>query len=225
MFNILHAHWGRSKGYSLSIFVQWNLIYVINCFPDGKRVILPNGYDDWTTHSLRHSGILLRSSYFIIELTKMLRRSPIKCEATSWGLTVIWKVVGSICLTCWITFTNCPKLGIVSVLNTQFSEQHTCGYIIKSQNVLEVLEVRKLYNSSHLSKNTPKSFVNRVLFVVTLVNAIPTTQLQILRLFKVARTTPNGKTKICTSGVVGFVTGTVNPRYKHGIWKKGVLCL
>lgn len=67
---------------------------------------------------------------------------------------------------------GCPKTGLISILENLLADQQSRCFVLQSHNVLSESDIRKLYESPHLSKNSPTSFQTHLIFDIALSTGI-----------------------------------------------------
>ncbi|PXF47492.1 hypothetical protein BWQ96_02636 [Gracilariopsis chorda] len=72
--------------------------------------------------------------------------------------------------------------GIVTALGNKVRERQAAGSIIRSRNTLSKEDIKKLYSSAVLSKQTPRGFITRIIFGLALMTSLRKRELWALRM-------------------------------------------
>lgn len=98
---------------------------------------------------------------------------------------------------------DCPRRGLLSVLDNKAREQQRDGRFTVSHNALSRNEVQQLFKSRSLSRDTPSGFLARLVFNIGLLTGMGPTAMSTLSVRQIRRTTLIQKNYFIIQGAAG----------------------
>lgn len=176
-------------------------------FKDGTGGHLRNGYSAWTDEQLK----VVRA--WLAEFVVCYRRAsqgdsvmPSKMKTYIANLQRAFKSGWGYSLQFFrgLIFAY-EKEGLFAVMDNKLREHYFQGVYMRSHDVLTAEDVSFLYRSSSLSRETPKTFLTRLIFNVALITAMRPSSLWQLRMSQFERRRVNGE-------IAWVITGTMGSR-------------
>lgn len=183
-----------------------NLVSIEKCdiLPQARRVMfpdnipcgyLPSGFENWTEDHLKNVR------YYLIEFVANYKKKnseedimPSTLKSYVLGIQRSFKQEWKYEINLFRgPIFDCPDHGLMAVLDNkarrlQIQEMHTV-----SHNVLSQADLKQLYNSKSLSKDSPGSYLTRLVVTVGLVTALRPSALAALSVKQVIKTQLDGK--------------------------------
>ena len=140
-------------------------------FSDSNSSVFPNGYKEWTPAQLK------RIRFFLIEFAVKYRSEKSKSAvkpSTMKGYILGIQRFFSHESGYKLSFLdgpifNCPKEGLLAVLDNRFSEQKSRGALTESHKTPSEEDLCLLYAPPHLSRDTAQGFQARLVFSMGLI--------------------------------------------------------
>ena len=188
-------------------------------FPNGSGGHMPHGTEEFSMAlmiQLRDVLIEFATSYRNTRTGEDLKASTLKNYVTNiqrafkndWGYDINL-LSGPV--------FDCPRAGLVSVLDNKVRELQRNGDMVLSHNVLSKEEVVKLYKSPSLSRDTSAGFQARMVFTIGLLTGMRPTALWTLSVSQIRRQMFMNKQCYVITGAVGSSSGS--SKTTRGGWR------